>query len=131
MGIFDFFKSKSKPKSTEDPIIKKMSQKVLKSVETARPAFKQSYFKDAQDAEGFDWDEQGFLVCGGVYVTYGRFNDRMNQAVCRAAGRKKCEKVAKINGWETTFLSDDIGDVSGKDGWPIDWYILHEELSKL
>jgi hypothetical protein len=108
-----------------------MSQKVLKSVETARPAFRQSYFADAQEAEAFDWNEQGVLMRDKTVITYGCYNDRMNQAVCREAGRKKCEKIAKIKGWRTLFLDDKSGCVSGKNGWPIDWYILHEELSKL
>lgn len=129
VGLEDEEKIDDTPK-TEKEI--KMSQKVLKSVETSRPAFKQSYFEDAQEAEGFDWNEQGVLSrSGGEFVTYGCFNDRMNQAVCEEAGKKKCEQLAKKKGWEAIFGTETYGSVCGEDGWPIDWYILHEELSKL
>ena len=109
----------------------KQRQKVLKSEETNRPTFKQSYFEYAQEAEGFEWNEQGVLVRNEQIVTYGCYNDRMNQAVCEEAKQKKCEELARIKGWKATFLRDDLGSVSEKNGYPIDWYVLREELSKL
>lgn len=123
MGIFDIFKSKQEERD--------LGRKVLKSEEVNRPAFQPRYFEDAQDAEAFDWNEQGILERNGEIITYGCYNDRMNQAVCRFAGKEKCEKVAKVNGWNADFMNDVVGCVCDKKGYPIDWYILHDALSKV
>lgn len=121
MGLFDFFKSKKEEDKNE--------RKVYKSEEVNRPGF-QRYFEEAQEAEGFDWNDQGILAReNGDSVFYGCYNDRMNQAACHFAGKEKCEEVAKRKGWKAEFFNDIAGWMVDKKGDLIDWYILHDALS--
>lgn len=120
----------------ETELEKFYSQKVLKSEQVNRPGF-DKYFVEVVDAEGAYWGEDGYLYQGEEekeFVTFGRFNDRMNQKVCKTFGKEKCEKIAKNKGWhyEHYDWGVPVGSMSYKeDSWPVKWYDLHDALVNL
>ena len=134
----DFLKKlfkKRVPKKDE-----RYSRKVHRSEEENRPGFER-YFKEVTEVEGAEWDRDGYLVqptdfhcTKWSYVTFGRYNDRMNQAVCMYFGKEKCEKIAKSRGWSLDGLEGPtwIGSMSETEhGWPIDWWVLNDALSNM
>ena len=99
----DFLKKIFKKKVSKEDV--KCSRIVHRSEEENRPGFER-YFENVTDYECAEWDHDGYLVqptdfyCKKwSYVTFGRYNDRMNQGVCIYFGKEKCEKIAKSKGW--------------------------------
>ena len=116
--------------SKDDSIQKKMARKVYRSEETNRPRFDR-YFEYFVEVEAGSWNDEGVLVQSCGYVTYGRYNDRMNQSVCAYYGKEKCEKIAKEKGWVYTDIGWLASMSETEDSYPIDWWILDEALSKI
>lgn len=129
----DFLKKLFKKKGSEED--ERYSRRVHRSEEENRPGFER-YFKVVTEAEGAEWDHDGYLIQPSdfSYVTFGCYNDRMNQGVCIYFGKEKCEKIAKSKGWSLVGLEGSVwvGSMSEKEhDWPIDWWVLHDALSNM
>ena len=114
------------------------SRRVHRSEEVNRPGFER-YFEDGPvDAEAAEWDDEGYLVQPTGYITFGRYNYRMNESVTKFFGEEKCKKLVSAKGWYlggwgwNPDHSRWTGLISKtEDGYPIEWYVLHEALSNL
>ena len=137
-SLFQKFFKKQEHDETE--LNKFYSQKVIKSEQVDRPGF-DNYFNEVIEAEAAYWGDDGYLYQPSyegedILVTFGRFNDRMNNAVCSYFGKEKCKKVAKVRGWHYDYLVSPanilIGSISYReDSWPVKWYELHDALVNL